>query len=335
MKLARYFIKHGENVKCTLCPKKCVIKQNCVGSCKVRKNIDGKLYSLVYGQPIAIAVDPVEKKPLYHFNPNTDTYSIGTSGCNAKCTHCQNYEISQELKLSKKEILPEEIIERALKNKSLSISYTYNEPTVFFEYLIDIAKIAKERGIRNIMISNGFINKNPLKELLSYVDAFNIDLKSFNAQKLIEKTGIFLPTVLENIKLIYDSGKHLEITHLVVPGLSEDEEEFEEMCIWINKFLSRQIPLHISRFHPDYKMTDVNPTDENRMMDFYKIAKKYLDFVYLGNIHIPKTQNTYCPSCNKMLIGRTGFGIIKNKINKGKCECNQNIYGKFEIQLED
>lgn len=329
MEEARYYITQDDNrVKCLLCPRACSIENQDFGFCKARKNIKGVLYSFVYSHPVSIAFDPNEKKPLFHFYPGGITLSFGTNGCNLNCLNCQNYEISQGLFKEKnlKEISPKELVEIALKNKVKSIAYTYNEPTVFYEYMFDTTLIAKEKRKNNIVVTNGFINPKPLKDLIPYVDAFNVDVKGFSEKAYKKLAQGSLAPVLNSIKTIKESKKWIELTWLVVPGYSDNKEEFKDFVSWIYE-LDENTPLHISRFFPSYKLNDRNPTDIETMNSFYKIAKEKLKFVYLGNML--EHQDTFCPSCGSLLIKRE-FYRITDYTNKGFCKnCKYKISGIF------
>ncbi|MBR9677582.1 AmmeMemoRadiSam system radical SAM enzyme [Candidatus Woesearchaeota archaeon] len=325
MRLARFFDKRiGSKVKCTLCPHNCVIADGKVGVCGVRQNIKGRLFSLVYAQPIALNVDPIEKKPLYHYLPGTKTFSLGTIGCNLGCLHCQNYTISKTKPKKVAEYTPEKIVELALENDCDSISYTYTEPIIFYEYLMDTAKIAKRHKLKNIIVSNGFINLEPLKRLVKNIDAANIDLKAFNERFYQTQCKAKLEPVKNTIEFL--NGKvWLEITNLIIPKLNDDLKEIEKMVRWIAN-INKKIPLHFSAYYPSYKTTQP-PTQTNTLEQAKKIADKYLDYVYLGNIG--SQTNTNCPKCKKLLISRSGFGLISNKIKNNKCQCGHDIVGIY------
>ena len=288
-----YRTLEGDNkttVQCELCPKKCVIKSGDYGRCGVRKNINGKLYSLVYAKPVSINIDPIEKKPLYHFHPGVQILSLGTIGCNMTCLFCQNHEISQandipnlEDVLEKMEFVPpEKIIQIAKENNLSFIAFTYTEPTIFYEYMVDIAKLAKKEKIKTVVVSNGQINQKPLKLLLPLIDAFNIDLKAFNQEFYSKICNGFLDTTKENIFEISKAGKHIEVTFLMIEGYNDDPVEFEKMCRFLSE-IDKKIVLHISRAFPYYKLS-FPPTDIDKMKNFKDIAKKYLTYVYLGNV---------------------------------------------------
>jgi pyruvate formate lyase activating enzyme len=321
---AKYYNRLDNNdLQCNLCPHECIIAEGKYGICNVRKNISGRLFSLVYGNPVTLHFDPIEKKPLYHFYPATNILSIGTVGCNLKCFYCQNSEISQAKPDEQDKIRysPEEIIHLAgSKSDNTGIAYTYNESVIFFEYMIDIAVMAKRTGLKNVMVTNGFINEKPRQVLLEYIDAFNVDLKSFSDQFYRKHTHSRLEPVLETIKSIHTSGKHLEITNLIIPGLNDQEESFKEMVKWIYNECGDKTVFHISRYFPRYKCS-LPPTSVNTLNNLFDIAKEYLPFVYTGNFENEKGQNTVCPCCNAVVIERKGYHTgLKGLDNKGFCE---------------
>ena len=319
-----------DNVKCLLCPHNCIIKNGNTGICGVRHNIDGSIYAENYGKVVAMNMDPVEKKPLYHYYPGHKIFSVGTDGCNLKCIFCQNYLISQSDYKSLQDVdfySPQMLVDIALRQKdNIGIAYTYNEPFIWFEYVCDTAKIAKNYALKNVMVTNGYINSAPLNELLQYMDAFNVDLKSFNNNFYKRHTGATLEPVLNTIKSIHKSGKHLEITNLVVTNLNDNADEFRNMVKWICENTGSNTPLHISRYFPSYKYS-APPTSAETIIEFYHIACEYLDFVYTGNIYLDKGNDTYCPQCGKTLILRNGYNInLQNITNDGKCEfCGKQI----------
>jgi pyruvate formate lyase activating enzyme len=334
MKEARYWKKLKDAVQCELCPRMCVIKENERGDCRVRENQKGILYSLVYGKPCAKAVDPIEKKPGYHFLPGSFTFSIGTAGCNLHCKFCQNWEMSQSTpeELQNYELTPKQVVEEALKTGSKSIAYTYNDPIVFFEYAVDCAKEAKRKGLKNVFVTNLFINEKPLKELCKVMDAFHVDLKGFNDDFYRNITLAWLEPIKNNLKILKKEKVWFEVINLVVPGMNDDKNEIKEMCKWIKENLGDEIPLHFSRFFPMYKMEDVESTPIERLEKFYDIAKKAgLKYVYIGNVR-EREDNTICPKCSKTLIKRTPFFEVKEvNIEKGKCKfCKEPIAGVFE-----
>lgn len=286
MRLALFYKKlKNKIVQCQLCPHFCTLKNGEMGKCKVRKNINGTLYPLSYGHPVSINIDPIMKKPLYHYLQNTATFSIGMPGCNLKCSHCQNWEISQRgpEEIPTPEIKVDEIIKIALESKCPSISYTYTEPFVSYEYVYDIAKSAKKYGFKNIVVTNGFINPGPLKKISPYIDAMNIDLKSFSDALYKKYCGAKLQPVLDTIKRAHKKGIWIEITTLIIPGLNDSEKELEQIAKFIAD-IDKNIPWHISRFFPNYKMTDKPVTPIKTLEKAHKIGKKYLKYVYVGNV---------------------------------------------------
>lgn len=272
-----------KEVQCIACNHRCIIDENMKGLCGVRKNIKGKLYLLVYGILASENVDPIEKKPLYHFLPHTNTYSIGTVGCNFKCYFCQNYRTSQLREILGKEVKAEDIVRRALDSGCKSISYTYNEPTIFAEFVKEVAVLAKEKGLRNILVTNGYMTKECLDFLGEYIDAMNIDLKSSNEKFYNKICRAKLSPVLHTIKNAYDKGIHIEITTLIIPGENNSVQEFEHIAQFI-AHIDRNIPWHISRFFPNYKMKDKNMTSLESLKKAELIGKKYLNNVYVGNV---------------------------------------------------
>ena len=331
MKEALYYKKLGKSlVKCELCPRMCIIKPDNPGLCGVRKNIKGRLYSLVYARPCAVHIDPIEKKPLYHFMPGARAFSIATIGCNFFCGFCQNWQISKaeagNMEGVYEEVEPKKVIELCKQNKCSIMSYTYTEPTIFYEYMMDIAKLARKNNIKNTIVSNGYVNEEPLRELCKVLDGANIDLKAFTNdfyQKVCKGT---LEPVLKSLKILKEEGVWVEVTNLVVPGLNDDFKKVEEMCKWIGENLGRDVPIHFSRFHPDYKMTDKEPTKLETLEKAKEIAEEYLDYVYLGNIG--GESNTFCPKCKAVIIERGIFSPTEKKVKEGKCpECGEKIAG--------
>jgi pyruvate formate lyase activating enzyme len=330
MKEAIYWKPLKEDaVKCELCPHRCVIKPGKSGICGARKNTGGKLFSLNYGRPVSVAADPIEKKPLFHFLPGSSALSFGTYGCNLGCQNCQNFDISMERnKQSDKVVSPELMIELAIANNCQSIAYTYNEPTIYYEYMLDCAKLARAKGIKNVMVSNGYIEKQPLIELCKHMDAANIDLKAFNPDFYITNCKATLEPVKEALKILKQQAVWLEITNLVIPGLSDNLGELESMSKWIAEELGKAVPLHLSKFFPLYKLSALEPTPEKTLEKARQIARKYLDYVYVGNLPTLGFENTSCPKCKKLLIERKGYMILKNSIKEGSCpSCNTKIPG--------
>jgi pyruvate formate lyase activating enzyme len=336
-------------VKCLACRNYCQINEGMTGICGVRQNCSGELKLLVYGKASAIAVDPIEKKPLYHFLPGSGIFSFGTIGCNFNCAFCQNWDLSQAGKNERRHALkaqikpeelaksimgygsdlkPKEIIAYCKKNNIGSIAYTYNEPSIFFEYSYDTAKLAKKQGIKNVYVTNGYLSREALKKIAPYLDAANIDLKSFNPQFYRDIVKANLAEVLESINAFYESGIHIELTTLLIPGKNDSPKELKQIAEFIAA-ISKEIPWHISRFTPQYKMQDIKSTSHEKLKQAYEIGKEAgLSFVYIGNINDPTLQSTYCPKCSEILIERDwGYVNILNLI-KGKCgNCGFKIKG--------
>ncbi len=321
-------------VHCYLCAHHCRIADKKFGFCEVRQNINGKLYTHAYGKVIASHIDPIEKKPLYHFLPGTFSFSIATIGCNFRCGFCQNWQISQESfrdgdNLGREELLPQEIVREALKNKCKSISYTYTEPTIFFEYAYETAKLAKEKGLYNNFVTNGFMTKDALLMIKPYLDAANVDLKFFKDSSYRKICAASLQPVLDSIKLMRELGIWVEITTLVVPGENDSEEELTGIARFIAG-VDKNMPWHVSRFHPDYKFTDHEATPEATLKKAQELGKKCgLTYIYAGNVY-GWGSDTYCTSCKKLLIKREIFSILEYNIKEGKCSfCNAGIPGVF------
>ncbi len=321
-------------VHCLLCPNMCVIPNLARGRCGVRINLDGKLYSLVYGKPIAVHIDPIEKKPLSHFMPGTPIFSIATAGCNLGCIFCQNWQISQakpeeadHLNLS-----PEQIVDLAENYETPSIAFTYTEPTIFYEYMLDTAKLAKRRGIKTVMHTCGYINPKPLKELLEYMDAANVDLKGFSEEFYEEMCFGRLEPVLETIKTVKKEGVWLEITNLIIPGKNDDPEMIRKMCVWIRENVGPDVPLYFSAFHPNYKLRGIPPTPIKTLEMASKIAKEEgLNYAYIGNVYGHAGEHTYCPKCGKIVIKRLGFTVQENNLINGRCKfCREKIPGVWQ-----
>ncbi|MCS7250694.1 MAG: AmmeMemoRadiSam system radical SAM enzyme [candidate division WOR-3 bacterium] len=334
LKEALFYKKLDNNkVQCELCFRKCIILENKRGFCRVRENRKGKLYSLVYNYPQAVQIDPTEKEPMYHFLPGTEILCIGTVGCNFVCQHCHNWHLSQaSFKKGESYFLtPKEIVEIAKRKKIKSISFTYNEPTVFYEYLLDIAKESKKNNINIIWHSNGAINKEPLLALLEYTDGVTIDFKGINNEILMKMSNAKIDNTLQTLKIIKEKGKWLEIVNLLIPTLNDKEENIRDLCKWIKENLGDDLPLHFTRYFPNYKLT-IPPTPISTLERAYKIAKEIgLKYVYLGNVPGHKYNSTYCPKCDKRLIYRIHFTVIENKIKNGKCSfCHTSIPGKWE-----
>ncbi len=336
LKEAMYYDKlPNKAVNCKLCPRKCVIPDGKRGFCGVRENRKGILYTLVYAEPVTINIDPIEKKPLFHFLPGSRAFSVATVGCNLKCKFCQNWQISQALpgEVRSVHITPQELVLKCLEAKAPVIAYTYSEPTIFYEYMLETAKIAKKAGIKNVMHSCGFINPEPLKELSPYLDAANIDLKGFTQKYYEEMCLGNLENVLESLKILKQNHVHLEITNLVLPELNDDPATVEKMCIWIRDNLGTDVPLHFSRFWPMYKLMHLSPTPVATLEKLREVALKVgLKYVYIGNIPGHTAETTYCPRCAKPLIVRSGYTILEQNLDReGRCKfCKEKIPGAWK-----
>lgn len=323
-KMALYFTGLGDGkIRCELCPHHCVLSEGQIGLCLTRKNQDGVMELMNYGQITSIAIDPIEKKPLFHFNPSDKILSIGTFGCNMKCSFCQNWEISQQMAPTKR-VLPQQIVSIAIERGSKGIAYTYNEPFTWFEFVLDTSRIAAKEGLYNVLVTNGLVEKEPLNLLLQSIHAMNIDLKAFD-EKIYHLLGGDLNAVKRTIERSLAYGIHVEITTLIVPGVNDDREQLENEFKWLSS-LDRSLPLHLSRYFPNYKMTNP-PTPSEELMDFYDLAREYLDFVYIGNLWDPRYESTVCPDCGTVVVEREGYNVqIKALDLEGRCkECGKKI----------
>jgi len=319
LKEASYYETLEDNkVKCFLCPRNCIIKENLSGFCLVRTNKNGKLYTCIYEEITSIALDPIEKKPLYHYKPGSYILSIGTNGCNLDCKSCQNWQISRQV--TPREYFPKEVIPEVINRyDTIGLCYTYNEPFIWFEYIKDTAPIVKEMGKDVVIVSNGIINPLALKEILPFVDAFNIDLKGMTKEYYLKYSSMPNSNVWDNLIEIKKSQAHLEVTKLIVPFYDDfNEKYFEKFAKWIREYLGKDTPLHLSRFFPAYKMLNAPPTPLEVMYMAYEVAKEYLDYVYLGNVPDEKYNSTYCPNCKALLVKRFGYQI-KSYLKENKC----------------
>ena len=324
MKEGFFYTANGDgNIVCRLCPRACNFKEDGnIGACLAYIRSQDRLFSRNYGVISAANIDPIEKKPLYHYFPGRPIMSLGTWGCNLKCDFCQNDSISQNF-IEKEQTSPESVVEKALEIKdNIGIAFTYNEPFIWYEFVYDTSRLLKEKGLRSVLVSNGTVNREPLEKLLPYTDAFNIDLKGFDDDFYKRVCKGYLDTVKENIRIISEAGKHLEITNLLIPHENDDEDTFRKMIEFIAG-ISEDIPLHISRYFPNYKMNRP-ATGLEKMEKFVKIAMEYLKYVYAGNV--PWESNTICPECDAMVVRRDHFRIKRNDIH-GKCpQCQTTIF---------
>lgn len=322
-------------VRCSLCNHRCLIKDGSKGICGVRENRGGTLFSLVYGQLIARHVDPIEKKPLFHFLPGTRSYSIATVGCNFKCLFCQNADISQmphdHKQILGEETTPESVLEDALRSGSATISYTYTEPTIFFEFALDIARPASTHGLRNIFVSNGYMTEECLKEIYPDLHGANVDLKAFSDKYYKDLCGAKLEPVLKTLELMRKMGVWLEVTTLLVPGLNDSKEELKQLARFLAA-LDPDIPWHISRFHPTYRLMNVRSTPPESIRKAKDIGYDTgLKYVYTGNLPGDDGEKTYCHQCRELLIDRYGFYVRKNVIADSRCpKCNAEIPGVWK-----
>jgi len=325
MKEAMWYKKlSDQRVRCDLCNHRCVIADGEIGICGVRENKNGTLYSLVYGKVIATHVDPIEKKPLFNFFPGTRAFSIATAGCNLKCTHCQNADISQ-MPLDRGRIMgqnasPEDIVRAAEKSGSESIAYTYTEPTIFMEYAYDIAKLARERGIKNVFVTNGYMTEEALRAIQPYLDAANVDLKGFTEDHYLEVCGARLKPVLDTIRLMKELGIWVEVTTLIIPTVNDSDEVLKNIAEFILS-VGPETPWHVSRFHPTYKMLSVPPTPTRTVARARQIGLDAgLRYVYSGNVPGDDGESTYCYNCGKVVIPRYGYQLGRTHIKDSKCE---------------
>lgn len=319
---------------CTLCPRYCTIGEGQPGFCFIRQNINGKLVTLGYGKPTGFAIDPIEKKPLNHFLPGTKILSFGTAGCNLGCKFCQNWNMSKAKidDLNSLNASPEEVVALAKKYNAPSIAYTYNDPTIFGEYVIDISKIGREENIKSVMVTAGYIDKEARKDVYRYIDAANVDLKAFTDRFYWKNTFSHIEPVLDTlIWLKHETDVWIEITTLLIPGENDSDEEIKKECDWILKNLGDMVPLHFTAFHPDFKMLDKESTPENTLTKARKTAIEMgIKYCYVGNVHNPEGQTTYCHNCNEVLIKRNWHTVVNDNIYNGTCcKCGTKIPGVF------
>jgi len=328
------FFERTENgmVHCFLCPHHCRIAPGRAGTCRVRKNKDGTLYSANYAKVSSWGMDPIEKKPLYHFFPGSWIFSVGSFGCNFRCKFCQNWQIAQLTEVPTEEISAEELVNVASRQKgNIGIAYTYNEPTIWYEYVIECARLAREKGLKNVLVTNGFIEKEPLEKLLPFIDAMNIDVKAYTEDFYTDITFGKLSPVKRTVEIAQKSC-HVEITTLLIPGMNDGEDEVEALAKWLAS-LRKDIPLHLTRYFPNFKL-DLPPTPVETIRRARKIAMKHLDYVYTGNVVDEEGSNTYCPKCGELLIARRGYDV--EVLGGAKCQklpehrCLKNSSKSFE-----
>jgi pyruvate formate lyase activating enzyme len=329
---ARYYEKLADGiVECHLCPRRCRVSDLERGYCGVRENVAGEYYTLVHSRVCSANIDPIEKKPFFHFLPGTTAFSIATAGCNINCKFCQNWSISQfrPEDVNHFDLTPDECARYAYKSGSVSIAYTYSEPTVFYEYMYDCAIAASKIGIRSVVVTAGYIEKEPLSDLIPVVDAIKIDLKAYTEKYYHDICRGELKPVLDALVTIKSSGRWLEIVYLMLPGLNDGKEEIAGLCDWLLANLGPDVPIHFTRFHPAYLLQNLPVTPLESLEQAYDIAKeKGLHYPYIGNVYGHKGENTYCHSCGKLLIGRRGFQITANNLDGGQCPyCKSQIPG--------
>ena len=317
-------------VQCELCPRMCILSPGQRGECRARENIDGELTTLVYGNPCAVHVDPIEKKPLFHVLPGSPIFSIATAGCNLHCRFCQNWEISQRPpeETNNYDLPPEKVVAGALNKNCLSIAYTYSEPIIFYEYMYDTSVLAHKKGLKNVMVTAGYINEGPLRELCPVIDVANVDLKG-DAEYYREVVRGTLPPVLRTLEVMKEMGVWVEITNLIVPTLNDRPDQIKWLAGWVHDHLGPDTPIHFSRFHPMYKLRNLPPTPVETLKLARKIAlDKGLRYVYTGNVPGLPGETTFCPDCGKKVIGRIGYRILENNLKNGKCgSCGHAIPG--------
>jgi pyruvate formate lyase activating enzyme len=321
-------------LQCDLCPKGCIVEPGQSGECRIRVNVDGKLLAVTYGHPCAVHVDPVEKKPLFHFLPGTDILSIATVGCNLHCKNCQNWEISQANpeETPAAELAPEDLARLATGHDCRSVAYTYTDPLVYYEYTLDSCRCVKKEGLRNVLVTAGYINEKPLRQLCEYVDAANIDLKALSDSFYRDNCKATLKPILNTLVVAKSLGVEIEVTNLVIPTLNDSDKMLRDLCRWIAQNLGRETPLHFSRFFPQFQMKNLPPTPAETLDRAKQIAQSEgLQHVYIGNITRPGAEDTFCPNCHKRLVGRYRYLVVENRIESGRCpDCQTEVYGIWD-----
>ncbi|MBM3315063.1 AmmeMemoRadiSam system radical SAM enzyme [candidate division WOR-3 bacterium] len=324
----------GRAVRCELCPRRCVIAAGSRGFCRVRENRGGTFYSLVYGRPCSMGREPIEKAPFFHFLPGRQRLTLATVGCNQRCKYCQNWEISQAAPedVRADDLTPEQVVAVAERERIPIICFTYTEPVVFYEYLADIARLARERSIRTCVVSGGYVNPEPLARLCSLVDAVKFDLKGFTDEFYRDVCGSSLAPVLAACRAVVRTGTHLELVNLVVPALNDDSATIDRMCTWIRDSLGDTVPVHFTRFHPDYRLQNSVPTPVATLERCLRVARRAgLKYVYLGNVPGHESESTVCPECGRRLIARRGYTVTENNLAAGACRfCAARIPGIWQ-----
>jgi pyruvate formate lyase activating enzyme len=331
-RVALFWEPKDMGVKCGLCPFNCYLPEGAKGLCRVRMNRGGTLYTQVFGQVVSVNVDPIEKKPVFHMLPGSGILSVSTVGCPLRCSFCQNWTISQAYPEQNREpslLSPEEVVKEALERRIPSIAYTYGEPVAFFEYMLETAKLARQKGLRNVMVTSGFINPEPLEQLAPYMDVVKVDLKGMSEKFYEKEVGGYLQPVLDTLKLLKKRGVLVEVVNLVVPERNDSPEDFDRLSKWVAENLGTDCPVFFSRFHPDYRMQNLPPTPLKTLELARDISMKNgLQYVYLGNVPGHEGENTYCPHDHALLIERSGYLVKKNNLKKGRCPvCGMKIPG--------
>jgi len=333
---ARFYGVEDGSVRCDLCAHHCRIGEDQFGICQVRQNLQGRLVTHVYGAAISQAVDPIEKKPLYHFLPGSKAWSIATAGCNFRCDWCQNWQISQMPReqgtIAGTPAAPQQVVQDALHSGSRSIAYTYTEPTIFGEYALDISALAHKQGLKNLFVTNGYMSRSFLDACNGLLDAANVDLKAFRDETYRRHVGARLQPVLDSLKALYELGIWLEVTTLVVPGINDDEGELRDAARFIAAELGTEVPWHLSRFHPGYRMQDRPPTPAGTLLRARDIGREEgLQHIYIGNVYELSAEDTICSSCGQVLLARTGFHVTGNFLQEGCCpQCGSRLAGVFD-----
>jgi pyruvate formate lyase activating enzyme len=332
---ARYYEKLPKGrIRCHLCPWECTVAPGERGACQVRENRDGTYYSLVYGQVASYYNDPIEKKPFFHFLPGRTAFSIATAGCNVECKFCQNWELAQRTpeEVPSMPMTPDEVAGSAIRAGSAAIAYTYNEPTIFTEFMQDLAAASRKRGIRNVAVSNGFIQPEPLKDLCKVLDAYKVDLKAFSDSYYEKIVGGQLAPVLQTLQTLRQEGVWTEIVYLIVPTLNDSDGEIRDMCAWVRQELGPDVPVHFSRFYPQYKLRNLPPTPIPTLEKAWQIGRDAgLHYVYMGNVPGHPGENTVCPVCGEKVISRIGYRVTKVQLKDGHCgHCGHPIPGVWK-----
>ena len=331
MKEAAYYISNPDGmVVCVLCPHRCKIDEAKCGRCRSRMNRGGHLYSLAYARICAMHADPMEKKPLFHFLPGATCFSIASAGCNLSCLNCQNWSVSQvsPMEIPSQTLLPEDCVRLAKKYGCRAVAYTYTEPLTYLEYVRDCASACQEAGLKNVLVTAGYVNEAPLRDLLPFIDAVNIDLKSFSDEVYRKVSRVRLQPILDTLLAMRDAGVWIEITRLLIPGISDGEEDIRAMCHWLMEHGFADNPLHISRFFPRYKLQDIDATPLSALLSARRMAQEEgMRFVYIGNTSLMDAENTYCPKCGSLQVKREGYAVSSGNFS-GICPaCGADIAG--------